>query len=467
MSVQPNILLIMADQMRADSFGLAGHPSLITPNIDNIAGRGCMFTRAYSTCPSCIPARRSLLTGQFPATSGSVGFETPPYDTPTLPGILSADGYESVLVGRNMHQHESNQNPGYGRCVLGATYVEDDAYAQMLNREKPELGGIRGIGIDFNGWQAKSWPLEERFHPTNWVSRKAREVVAAHDGKRPLFLTASYYAPHPPLIPPDFYYRRYLDMDLPEAYVGDWVEPIGERYGVANPRVRLEGEPLRMARAAYYGLINHLDDQLTYVINDFLRKSLRQKRPWVICITSDHGEMLGDHHYFRKCEPFEGSARIPLPINTGELGQKGGMRIGSPVCLEDLLPTLLDFASLEPPEGIDGISLAPVLRGERESVRTWLHCEHSPCYSDEQAFQMITDGKWKCIWRPMTGKQHLFDLENDPGELHDLAGKPDCSGVLTEAKQRLTERLAARPEGFVADGELRKLSEPYPPVIVR
>ena len=454
----------MPDQMRGDCLSLEGHPALITPNMDEIGGNGAHFGRAYSTCPSCIPARRALLTGQFPSTSGSVGFATAAYDTPTLPGVLGEAGYHSVLVGRNMHQR-SVQNPGYETCILGSTYVGDDEYAAMLDEEVPLLGGIRGIGVDFNGWQAKSWPLPEYLHPTNWISNKSREVIASQDKSRPLFLTASYYAPHPPLIPPDFFYQRYLGMDLPDRADGDWVKPFPKQFGPGSARVDLRGYALKAAQAAYFGLIEHIDNQLTWLIREFVSESRSQKRPWVILFSSDHGEMLGDHCYFRKCEPFEGSSRVPLLINSSGLDQKSGITCNSPVCLEDIMPTLLEFADVQIPDGVDGRSLVPILRGEETSARTWLHCEHSPCYSNEQAFQMMTDGVWKYIWRPMTGEELLFDLSKDPNELKNLAGQHAAEEKLNTARNELLDRLQSRPEGFVKDGQLEKMSERYPPIM--
>ena len=466
MNTQPNILVIMPDQMRGDCFGLAGHPSLITPNIDALGAMGCRFSRAYSTCPSCIPARRAFLTGLHPSSSGSVGFATPAYDTPTLPGLLGQAGYHSVLVGRHMHQDAAtDQNPGYETCILGSTYEEGDCYAEMLDREVPLLGGIRGLGVDFNGWQAKSWPLAEHLHPTNWVVRQAREVIADHDDDRALFLTASFYAPHPPLIPPDFYYQRYLNMALPDKAVGEWAGHPPERGAADSAHVNLKGETLRMAQAAYYGLINHLDDQLTWLILDFVSTSQSQKRPWVIAFTSDHGEMLGDHYTFRKCEPLEGSSRIPFLIRSEGLGQKPSQDVREVVCLEDLLPTLLELSGTGIPDAVDGKSLVPLLRGEGTPVRQWLHCEHSPCYSREQAFQMVTDGRWKYIWRPMTGEELLFDLEQDPTELTNLASDPSVSSIRAEVRSELTTCLCARPEGFVREGQLRVVDEWYPPVM--
>lgn len=101
---RPDVLLIMPDQMRGDCLSILSHPVVSTPNLDQLAKAGALFRRAYSTVPSCIPARFALLTGLAPQTSGVVGFAAKPITTPTLPGVLSELGYSTVLVGRTMHQ---------------------------------------------------------------------------------------------------------------------------------------------------------------------------------------------------------------------------------------------------------------------------------------------------------------------------------------------------------------------------
>src|SRR5881296_1382972 len=103
-AAKPDILLIMPDQMRGDCMSARGHPVVRTPHLDKLAGEGALFRRAYTTCPSCIPARHSLLTGLFPSTSGVVGFKGKPITYPTLPKLLGEAGYSTALVGRNMHQ---------------------------------------------------------------------------------------------------------------------------------------------------------------------------------------------------------------------------------------------------------------------------------------------------------------------------------------------------------------------------
>ena len=458
---KPDILLIMPDQMRGDCLSILGHPAVRTPEFDELAGQGTLFRRAYTPVASCIPARYALLTGLYPQTSGVVGFRAKPFSTQTLPELMGGAGYTTVLVGRNMHQPAASKSCGYQKRILGSTYVADDEYDKFLKRSSPETGGIRqlvkDLGVTYNHWQAKPWPLTDNLHPTEWVVAQSRKVVKETETNKPLFLTTSFYAPHPPLFPPKKYFYAYLKKKLPAPAHGDWVDwktlsPKGDRTG---HRVLLEGETLRAAQAGYFGLIEHLDDQISVLIRDFKARSEKTGRSWVIVVTSDHGEMLGDHGYFRKCEPYEGSANIPFIIcGSPAMGFKSGLRIKQPVCLEDIMPTLLALAGTESSTRIDGINLVPVLRGRKQRIREWLHFEHAPCYSQEQAFHALTDGRFKYIWRPAHGKEQLFDLDKDIKEEHDLSNDTSHSTILKKWRARLVQRLVNRPEGFSKGGKL-------------
>ena len=454
-----DILLIMPDQMRGDCLSVLGHPVVHTPQLDELARQGTLFRRAYSTVPSCIPARYALLTGLAPQTSGVVGFFGKPMTTPTLPAVLAGAGYATVLVGRNMHQVPACGTCGYQRQILGSTYVSDDAYDAFLKQVAPESGGIRQViqrqGLDCTLWPAKPWPLADALHPTAWVVRQSLNIVTGTPPAQPLFLTASFYAPHPPLFPPRKYFDACLKANLPKPAHGEWVD-----WGALTPkgtqgghRVLLVGETLRAAQAGYFGLIEQLDSEIAPLVAAFKARSEKAGRPWVIVVTSDHGEMLGDHGYFRKCEPYEGAANIPFIVaGAPGLGFKSGRRGMQPVCLEDIMPTLLELAGAKCPALMDGVSLVPVLRGGERAVREWLHFEHSPCYSKEQAFQALTDGHYKYIWRPVDGAEQLFNLDKDPREEQDFSKVVSEVATLEKWRQCLIRRLASRPKSF-SDGQ--------------
>jgi arylsulfatase A-like enzyme len=143
-----------------------------------------------------------------------------------------------------------------------------------------------------------------------------------------------------------------------------------------------------------------------------------------------------------------------------ELGFKRGLRSEQPVCLEDVMPTLLELAGASCPKPMDGVSLVPVLRGEKQVVRKCLHFEHAPCYSQQQGFQALTDGQFKYIWRPVDGTEHLFDLTQDPREERDLAKVAAQRALLEQWRARLVAQLAKRPEGF-SDGINLITGRPY------
>ncbi len=295
---------------------------------------------------------------------------------------------------------------------------------------------------------------------------QAREIVKASPAEKPLFLTASFFSPHPPLFPPKKYFDYYWNRKLPQPAHGDWVnwDALSAKGDKAGHRIRLEGETLRAAQSGYFGLIEFLDNEIAPLIADFKKRSERARRPWVIIFTTDHGEMLGDNGFFRKCEPYEGSANIPFIVaGSSEIGFQKRVRSDQVVCLEDIMPTLLQLAGVACPAPMDGISLVDTLKGDRKPLRSWLHFEHADCYSKEQAFHALTDGHLKYIWRPLDGSDQLFDLDKDPREEVDLAKDALRQEQLKLWRARLIKELDGRPEGF-SDGQRLVAGRPYPPL---
>ncbi|MHC4143501.1 MAG: sulfatase-like hydrolase/transferase, partial [Planctomycetota bacterium] len=290
---RPDMLLIMPDQMRGDCLSILGHSAVRTPNLDELAEKGVLFRRAYTPVASCIPARFALLSGLHPQTSGVVGFRAKPFFTPTLPALLSECGYSTVLVGRNMHQVTASGSCGYQKRILGSTYVANDEYDKFLKKSAPETGGIRklveDLGVTYNHWQAKPWPLADNLHPNEWIVNQSRKVIVEADVDKPLFLTSSFYAPHPPLFPPKKYFDAYMEQELPSPAHGDWVDwkalsPKGDQTG---HRVLLSGDTLRAAQSGYFGLIEHIDNKISSLIREFKARSEKAGRPWIIIVTTD------------------------------------------------------------------------------------------------------------------------------------------------------------------------------------
>ncbi len=466
---KPNFILIISDQHRGDSLGIAGHPTLLTPTLDHLASTGTNFTRAYSTCPVCIPARRSILSGQFPVTHGMVGMQDNCewFPKATLPGELSKAGYQTFFVGRHMHQFPRKKRFGFDHMVHTGD-VHDDDVTKDLGGHGEDQPWSHGLGA--NTWTTRPWHLADDLHPSHRSVDAALHFLKRRDPSCPFFLVVSFAAPHPPFYPPAFYLERYLRTGVPTPYLGTWASsPPNSGSGVAPDShfVNLKGEALLSARAGYYGLINHLDDQIHRLLNPATGVDNQTRDNTVVMYTSDHGEMLGDHYRFRKSAPFEGASRIPFIIQAPpQLNLKSGLSQGSPVCLEDLMPTILDLADLPIPSTVDGESLKPLLTGKcTTGKRAYLHSE---CVMDSQAaWHSILSEQFKYIWEADTGVEYFFDLKADPGELLNLIKETNFYFEIEKFKKQLISLLKERPEGYVLNNQLisgRSLSKTLPHV---
>jgi arylsulfatase A-like enzyme len=465
---RPNIVFILLDQMRRDCLSLLGHPVVETPNVDQIGRRGVVFTAAYSSCPSCIAARASMMTGLAPASHGRLGYRdcVPWTYDHMLPAVLGDAGYQTHCVGKthfypqrkhcgfqSLDSYEANQNHD-GR------YVND--YFEWLREKTNGRMAERDHGLDSNSWVARPSHLPEELHNNTWVVTKGIEFLHRRDRTRPFFLNLSFHRPHPPIDPPRVFYDLYKDRELPPVPVGDWAEPHGVEVDDINTwHGRLKPEQLDHTRRAYYAQVAHIDNQIGRFV---LALKHLNAGPTAFVFTSDHGEMLGDHHLFRKSYAYEGSAAVPLVLS-----MPGGTRdrvCDRPVVLEDLYPTMLDIAGVPVPGRVDGHSLLPFLRGEQpDDWPEFVHGEHSSCYDPTNAMQFLTDGREKYVWFPVTGAEQLFDLTEDPAEGRDLAADPAAKDRLERWRQRMVEALAPREQDGLSNG--RELIAGQSPPAVR
>lgn len=461
-SNRPNIVLVMTDQHRGDCLGVDGHPDLLTPNLDGLAHAGARFTRAYSECPICIPARHALMTGRCPQSTGVTGFAANARiadEKHCLPNLFRRAGYQTASVGRNMHTHPPYRRYGFETVHHNQhRFYEDHGVKPLSNRGDTwsDWPHLQSHGIGVNGIAARPWPLDERLHETHVSIRRAIDFLDHRDREDPFFLYVGTVAPHPPLVPPADYYHRYDRAGLRPPAVGDWVG--SDRCALhhppdrvpptnaASPRHVLQGNQLRSTLAGYYGLINHFDDQLQLLLT-----RLADERETYVLFTSDHGEMLGDHHCFRKSMPYEGSARIPFLLSGP--GIPTHTVVDTPVLLMDILPTCCELAGIDLPTNIDGQSLVPLTRGQAIG-RTIVHGTHGAMRGAHDGFHYLTDGRCKYIWWVGGGQEQLFDLTTDPSECNDLAASAPHADRLAEFRTHLIQRLADAAEGFVRDGQL-------------
>ena len=461
---RPNIVLITTDQQRGDCIGIDPHApeALQTPNLDWLARSGTHFWRGYSECPSCIPARRSLMSGTAHAANGCVGFQTGAWNPAhTLAGELTRAGYQTEMIGK-LHLHPNDKRYGFEHMRLAnATRGEPNDYVEWLQERHGRFDEHPGMahGVDSNGWIGRPHHLPEEQMHTFWCVDQAMHFLRRRDTTVPFFLNISFIDPHPPLTPPRLYYDRYISRDLPEPAIGDWARRYDGPEKGLNPHaweISLGEHDMHCSRAAYYGMINYIDDQIgrlfqyTGGLSDCL-----------VIFTSDHGGMLGDHNLFRKTWPYEASARVPFLVRAPtDREYPEEVICTSPVGIQDIMPTILDAAGAAIPDTCTGSSLLPILRREETAVRDVLHGEHSGCYEYDHGNHYLTDETHKYVWYTQTGVEHLFDLSTDPHETHDLAREADGEAKLEPWRRRLIGFLEGRPEGFT-DGERLIAGRPH------
>ncbi len=449
---RPNILLYTTDQHRGDHLGLAGHATVETPNIDGFIERGAYFPNTYSEIPSTTGARRCLHGGQASHACGLIGYAAVEWhERNTLAQVLADAGYHCINVGwRNMHPRRKLY--GFHNVICHDLHEGADDYWDWLRERLGPEAHERGHGCDANGWLARPWHLEERFHPTVWTTDVTIDQLRKRDPTRPFFMWTSHLRPHSPYDPPRFFWDMYADRELPEIPVGDWAE----KHGLPQPglpraawRGRFTPEQNRRMRAGYMGSITHIDCELGRLM-ERLKRERKLLENTLIIFTSDHGDMMGDHHLHRKTYAYEGSARIPMVVRYPAGLDLPSGTFEQVVGLQDVMPTILDAAGVSVPESVTGKSMFGAVRGE--GWREFFHGEHSPCYSVEEATQYLTDGREKYIWFPATGREMLFDLAKDRKELHNLAADPARAERVALWRKRLIDLLGRRGDGF-SDGE--------------
>ena len=450
---RPNVLFISVDQWPGPLMGVAGHPVIETPTLNQLAANGIYYPRAYSECPICIPARRTMMTGTSPRIHGDRRFQpdlTMP-DLPTLAQTFRDDGYQAFAVGK-LHVFPPRNRIGFDDVILseegrGHLGGPDDYDLYLADQGHTGRGYLHGMSNNEYGW--RPWHLPEHCHATNWASNQMAQTIKRRDPTRPAFWHLSYIYPHPPIVPLQHYFDRYARRDVNAPVHGSWADPSLEQPPaleiVRNYWAQLPKEHLLDARRAFYAQCTHIDHQLRVVLGTLREEGIMDDT--IILFTSDHGDMLGDHGLYAKRYMYEGSARIPMIL----VGPSGDDRVGHHevdqrlVGLQDVMPTLLDLAGIDRPDTCTGRSMIG------DDPRDILFCE---ALEGVKATRMVTDGRYKLIWYPCGNHVQLFDLDTDPQECTNCADDPDLGNIRSRLEAGMIAHLHSGDEDWVADGRL-------------
>lgn len=450
----PNILLIMTDQHSKDVLGCYGNSTVRTPHLDRLAADGLRFSNAYCPSPLCGPSRMSFMTSQTPSAN-EVWDNNHILNSviPTWAHVMTLAGYETALLGRmhfcgpdQRHGFESRPvgEPGAGPVGMpvkgGPAWTKYPGSTSGQSRECVEIAG--------RGHTHYQWSDEERTRvAVQWLEEKARS-----ESERPFAAVLGYNLPHCPFVAPkdlfDYYYER-VDIPPVEESQPATIRRFRESRGILSPP--LPEERVRVARAAYFGLCEHIDGLIGQVLNTLEGTGLAKDT--LVIYVSDHGEMAGEHGCWWKSHYYEGSVGIPFIARWPGVIEAGTR--SDVICnLMDLGPTFVEIAGSEFPFPVDGRSLLKVFReGEDQSLPDETFSEmidhHRNCVPLPS--RMIRSGPWK-LWLYADGENlppSLFNLQDDPGELNDLGEDP----AYAEVRDSLCARIR---EGWDPEDAVRK-----------
>jgi arylsulfatase A-like enzyme len=454
---RPNVLLICTDHWGGLLTRAAGHPVVMTPTLSQLSRYGTTFSNAYTACPSCIPARRTLMTGMTARSHGDRIFkeleEMPA--APTLAQCFGDAGYQTAAVGK-LHVYPQRDRIGFdevisneeGRHHLGAG--ADDWELHIAEHGYP--GQEFAAGGCTNDYNVTPWHMPDHLHPTNWAASQMCRMMHRRDPRKPGFWYLSFVGPHPPVWPQQRYLDMYRDVDIDAPVVGDWSRtreqlPAALRhyYDGGMAMIDAPAHEIELARRAFYATLTHIDHQIRVVLGYLRENGLLGNT--IVAFTADHGDMLGDHGLWAKTRMYEMSAKVPLVLK----GVEGDDRVANDTSddrlaeLGDIMPTLLELAGLPVPETVDGRSLCGSAR------RPYLYGEH---WEDERATRMIRDQQYKLIYYPVDNVRQLFDIDADPREQHDLAADPAQAERLAALTELLVSELYGSDLEWVQDGQL-------------
>jgi len=394
-----NILLLFTDQQRFDTIKALGNPVMQTPNLDALANDSVVFERCTTPSPVCVPARLSMLAGQYPAKTGCNNNNLDKvYSCKGFYSMLTEGGYNSCCVGKMHHLWDSYGNIGFKeRRTQEEMASPEDDYATFIRGKYPWI-------YDYNGMRSEMYyvpqisPFPPEDHPTGWIGENSIAFLKKADAAQPFFLMSSFIHPHPPFCPPAPWQKLYRD-DPPAPFIPEkekldkYWDILGDR--CSCKRLEMSTQDVLRMKNFYYACISFVDYQIGRIIGSLKEKGLYDDT--LVIFASDHGDMMGDYACTGKRTMVDSSSHVPLLIHyPGEKPQKRW----DPCSLVDLAPTLLSYAGIPyDAADFDGLDLFGMQR--HDLVFSQHNCGKAGIY-------MTTDGKDKLVYCRASGKYHFF-----------------------------------------------------------
>lgn len=469
---RPNILHIFTDMQRADTISALGNPHIKTPNLDRLCREGTAFTNAYSPSPICIPARCSMILGQYPSKTGCYDNMPMPADKETFMAKLSKAGYRTYGIGKchfypekySLRGFDSRELQEEGGCSKGE--LEKNHYLNFLHKKGydhiHEAYGVRGSMYYIP--QLSQVPGKD--HPSAWIGDRSCRFIEenSEEKDKPWYLFSSFIHPHPPLAPPNPWHKLYRSSSVPYPLVPEnseslltFINKVQNRFKHRDQRI--DGNLVRLQKAYYYACISFVDYQIGKILECLEKQKILDDT--LILFTSDHGEYLGDYNCFGKRSMHDASSKVPLIIRYPK-SFKANRIEENPVSLVDIAPTFLDAAEINTEnEDFDGKSLFKITNGncKRNTVYSRLSVQgkikDKILVQDEDEIKKLNDKEkiaayslymavskdWKYFYSAPDNKEFLFDKTNDPGETENKANNDKYLKEKNELKNSLMGHL--------------------------
>lgn len=415
---RPNVLVLFTDDQRSDTIGFLGNKLIQTPHIDSLYRDGTHFQRAYCMGSMhgavCVPSRAMLMSGKsIYRTDMQLAQQT------TFPELFGKAGYRTFGTGKWHNGQPSFQKSfQQGKTIL---------FGGMSNHEKVPIRDMNADGSLTKQRKAVG------FSSTIFADA-AIEFLGQQDGQKPFLCYVAFSSPHDPRMPPAPYDQTYRGSNLPPL-PGNFLPQhpfntgaMAIRDEVLGPWPRTE-KLVREQTADYYGMISHMDAQIGRILKALDDSGLRDNT--LVVFAADHGLAMGSHGLLGKQSLYEHSMQTPVCVSGP--GVAKNQSTDQFIYLFDLFPTLCEYAAIECPDGIDGISLRPLLEGKSQTTRPRVFTTYS------NLMRAVRDDRWKLIRWPKLDKTQLFDLENDPLELNDLAQNADQTLRVLNMTMRLAD----------------------------
>ena len=432
---QPNILVIMADQLAAPALSLYGNTVCRTPNLERLAAEGVVFDNAYCNNPLCVPSRASMLSGLFSPRIGVYDNANElPSSVPTMAHYMRSQGYWTELCGK-MHFIGPDQLHGFNERSVTDVYPANFQWIANWNAgpafvpSGTALNGVVEAGPCVRSMQ------EDYDDEVEHAGIQSLFDFARNPERNPFFHTMSFTSPHTPFVVSQQYWDRYSAEEInPPTVPPIPFEELDYHskalfFAHGRHRHRITEEHVHTTRHAYYAMISYVDDKVGRILDTLEATGLRDNT--AIFFIADHGEMMGERGMWFKQSFWEWASRVPF-IATIPDGPRGA-RCGNVVSLVDLAPTFLDLAGCSAGDrdalALDGKSVLPLLNGEADESLDTAICDYlaiGPCVP----CRMVRKGRYKLVLTHAYPSM-LFDLIDDPNELNDLACEPQFADVVS------------------------------------